>query len=83
MKLDTNKFALTGGIVWGLSLFITTIVSVYIYPGYALAFLNGIGSIYPGYTVSLTGSIIGAVYGFFDVFIGTYIVVWIYKKLGK
>lgn len=81
MKSDTKRFALTGGIIWALTIFLTTLASIY--SGYGRAFLNGIASIYPGYTISLAGSIIGLVYGFFDVFIGVYIVVWVYKRLGK
>ncbi|MGH7245623.1 MAG: bacteriophage holin [Nitrosotalea sp.] len=81
MKWDLKRFAITGGIVWAVSLFLTTVVSVY--TGFAQPFLNGVGSIYPGYSISLVGSVIGFVYGFFDVFIGVYIFAWVYKKLGK
>lgn len=81
MKWDTKRVALAGGLIWGAALFLTTIVSVY--TGYAKPFLTGIASIYPGYSISLTGSILGLVYGFFDWFIGVYICVWVYKKLGK
>lgn len=81
MKWDTKRVALAGGITWGVCIFATTLFSVY--TGYGQAFLNGIASIYIGYSISLIGSIIGAVYGFFDVFIGVYIFVWIYKKVGK
>ena len=81
MKLDTKRVALTGGIIWSVLLFITTLLGVYF--GYATAFLNGMASIYPGYSISLGGSVIGLVYGFFDVFIGVYIFAWVYKKLGK
>ena len=82
MKWDTRRFAITGGIVWALILSLTTLISVYT-RGFAKAFLDGIGSIYPGYSISLGGSIIGLIYGFFDVFIGVYIFAWVYKKLGK
>lgn len=81
MKWDTKRVALSSGIIWGAGLFLTTIVSVY--SGYAKPFLDGIASIYPGYSISLTGSIIGAIYGFLDFFIGTYVFVWVYKRLGK
>ncbi|HEX7042857.1 MAG TPA: hypothetical protein VF189_06400 [Patescibacteria group bacterium] len=82
MKLNTKKVALTAGVVWGGAMFVTTLLSVYT-GGYASAFLNGIASIYPGYSISLSGSIVGLIYGFLDASIGVYIVVWIYKKLGK
>ena len=82
MKWDTKRFALAGGIMWALCLFVTTLVSVYV-NGFAKAFLDGIASIYPGYSISLSGSVIGLIYGFIDVFVGVYIFAWIYKKLGK
>lgn len=82
MKWNVKRFAVTGGVMWGLCLFVTTLVSVYT-GGYAKAFLDGIGSIYPGYSVSLAGSVIGLVYGFVDVCVGVYIFAWVYKKLGK
>lgn len=81
MKFETKRFAVTGGIVWGVALFLTTLISVY--TGFAQSFLTGIASIYPGYSISLTGSVLGLIYGFLDVFIGAYIFVWVYKKLGK
>jgi hypothetical protein len=65
MQWDTRRFALAGGIFWGVILFLTTLVSVY--TGYARAFLTGIASIYPGYSISLLGSVVGLVYGFLDV----------------
>lgn len=81
MKFDTKRFAMTGGIVWAVCLFVTTLVSAY--TGFARPFLTGIASIYPGYSISLTGSVLGLIYGFLDVFIGVYIFVWVYKSLGK
>ena len=81
MKWDVTRFALAGGIVWALALFVTTLVSIW--TGLFTDFLKVIASIYPGYTISLFGSVIGLVYGFFDVFIGVYIFAWVYKKLGK
>lgn len=82
MKWNTKRVALAGGIMWALCLSLTTLVSVFT-GGFAKAFLDGIASIYPGYSISVIGSVIGLIYGFFDVFIGVYIFAWIYKLLGK
>jgi hypothetical protein len=81
MKWDTKRAAMTGGIVWGVALFVVTLISIP--TGYAMSFLQSIASVYPGYSVSVTGSIVGLIYGFLDVFIGVYITVWVYKQLGK
>ena len=82
MKWTTKRFAIAGGVMWALCLFVTTLASVYM-GGFAKAFLDGIASIYPGYSISVVGSFIGLVYGFVDVFIGVYIFAWIYKMVGK
>ena len=82
MKLETKKVALTGGIIWALGMFVTTLISVYT-NGYGKVFLDAMASIYPGFTISFMGSFVGAIYGFLDVFIFVYIFVWVYQKLGK
>lgn len=81
MKSKTARAALAGGIIWGVIMFLTTLASVYF--GYGTAFLNTIASIYPGYSISTMGSIIGLVYGFLDVFIGVYIISWVYHNIAK
>ena len=81
MALNAKSFALTGGILWGLCMLITTILSVT--TGYGTALLELMGSLYPGYSISWLGSIIGLVYGFIDGFIGLYIFAWLYNKLNK
>jgi hypothetical protein len=81
MKWDTKRFAITGGIVWAVALFLTTLVSIW--TGLFTNFLNVIASLYPGYNISYGGSVIGLLYGFLDVFIGVYIFAWVYKKVGR
>lgn len=76
---NVKRAALTGGIVWGACIFLSTLAAIYF--GYGIAFLEWVGSIYPGYSISLVGSIVGAIYGFFDVFIAIYIISWLYSKI--
>jgi hypothetical protein len=79
--LHKKNLGLAGGIIWGLAMFIVTVISVY--TGYAGDFLALIVSIYPGYSVSLSGSVVGLVYGFLDAFVGLYIFGWLYNLLEK
>jgi hypothetical protein len=81
MSLNAKRFGLSAGILWGLCLLVLTLVSLG--TGYAAEFLNIIVSIYPGYTISLLGSIVGLVYGFIDGFVGLYIFAWLYNWLEK
>ncbi len=77
--LDPKKLGVAGGILWGLCMFITTVISIY--NGYAEDFLNTMASIYPGYSISGFGSIVGLIYGFFDAFVGLFLLAWLYNKL--
>ncbi len=77
--IHSRKLGLAGGILWGFCMFICTIIAIY--TGYAEQFLNVMSSIYPGYTISWWGSLIGLIYGFFDAFIGLFLLGWIYNLL--
>ena len=80
-RLDPKAFALASGILWAACLFTMTVISYS--TGYAADFLNVVASIYPGYKITPTGSIIGAIYGFVDAFIGMYVLIWLYTYLRK
>src|SRR4030043_1036224 len=78
LKLKPFALGLSLGIVWGSILFITTWLSFF--TGYGKLFLEVLaGSVYPGYTISPTGSIIGFLYGFTDLLILGTIVGWLYN----
>ena len=79
MKLDVKGFALAGGILWGASVFLITWMKIL---GYG-ATLDLIKSYYIGYSVTPLGSLIGAVYGFFDLGVGCLIFALLYNKLAK
>tara|TARA_Y100000310_G_C20648970_1_gene798281 strand:- start:696 stop:953 length:258 start_codon:yes stop_codon:yes gene_type:complete len=81
MKLDAKNFGLAGGILWGAVFFITTLISTG--TGYASAFLGVFVNLYPGYTITLLGSVIGLIYGFIDGFVGLFVLAWLYNKLSK
>jgi hypothetical protein len=69
------------GFFWGTTLFLWTLISVM--TGYSKEILTLIASVYPGYTLSLMGSLIGLAYGFLDGFISGFILAWIYGKLAE
>lgn len=79
MSLNPKAFGLTAGIILSLVLLVTTLISIS--TGYAALFLNIFVSIYPGYSISPLGSIIGLIYGFADASIGFYIFALIYNWL--
>jgi hypothetical protein len=77
--LNSLKFGLAAGILWALYMFVYTILSMY--TGYGSVMLNMMANLYPGYTISWQGSIVGLIYGFFDGFIGIFLFAWIYNAL--
>jgi hypothetical protein len=80
MKLKPLALGGAIGILWGGSVFLTTILSHF--TGYGRFFLEALPqSIYPGYRISLFGSLVGLVYGFIDGFVGGVIIGWVYNKL--
>ncbi len=80
-NLNPKAFGLSCGIIWGLVLFVLTILAVS--TGYSYDFLELLSKVYIGYKITYLGSLIGLVYGFLDGFIGAYIFVWLYNKFNK
>lgn len=77
--IDARRLALAGGTLWGAGMFILTLVSSY--TGYASHWLVVIGDLYPGYSISWEGSLIGLVYGFIDAAIGLFLLGGLYNML--
>jgi phosphotransferase system glucose/maltose/N-acetylglucosamine-specific IIC component len=66
------KFAIIGGVFWGLTLFFLTLIAIA--TGYGTTFLTLIGGIYPGYEISYTGAFVVLFFGFMDGFIFCYLI---------
>lgn len=81
MKLDIKAAGLAAGIVWAASVFIVGIVAML--TDYCAGMVAALGTVYIGYGESVLGSIIGAVWGFFDAGIGAVVLVWLYNKFAK
>lgn len=81
MKLDVKAFGVAGGIIWSASMFILTWLGIWGYGSIDAASMAK--SYYIGYSVTPAGSIIGAIYGFFDAGIGCALFALLYNKLGK
>ncbi len=77
--LNPVKLGIAGGVVWGLCMFVCTMLAIY--NGYSAKFLEMMADIYPGYTISLWGAIVGLIYGFLDAFFGLFLLAWLYNKL--
>jgi len=78
MKLNIKALALTGGLVWGVGLFLLTWWVIF-FDG-ATGEATIIGRVYRGYTISAGGSFIGLLYGLADGVICGAIFAWLYNR---
>jgi hypothetical protein len=78
MKLSSKALGLTLGILWGLGLFVMTLLAAS--NGYAADQLGLLVGVYPWYEVTTQGAFIGLGLGFLDGFIGGWIIAWVYNK---
>ncbi len=62
MRIHTKAFAISGGIVVGGGIFAVTFGNFFF--GLFAECVKIFASLYPGYTVSVAGSVVGALYGF-------------------
>jgi len=77
LELNAKAAALSGGVIWGLSLFVMTLLASS--NGYADSFLSLIEGVYPYYELSVVGAFWGLLWGFLDAFIGVYIFICLYN----
>lgn len=78
MKLNVKAFGLAGGILWGGSVFLLTWMGILGYGSQNTAEIAK--SYYIGYSLTPVGSLIGAVYGFFDAGIACILFALLYNK---
>ena len=78
MRLNVKALAFALALVWAGAIFVTGLANL-IWPGYGEAFLQMVGSIYPGYRggISFLQVILGTLYGLLDGFIGGLILGWL------
>jgi hypothetical protein len=76
MRLDVKAFALTCALLWGVGLPILT-WWIMAFDG-ASADPTWLGHIYRGYSLTFPGSLIGAIWAFFDGLIGGAVFAWLY-----
>ena len=78
MKLNTRAFALAAGIIWGIVVFAVTNISLL--RGGKGEHLSKLAQIYPGYSFSFAGSIIGFLWAFVSMLILAWLLAFLYNK---
>lgn len=77
-KLCACSFGTALGIVWGASVFLLALSTMWF--GYGASFVSGLSSVYWGYSATWLGSLIGLVWGFVDLFVAGFLVAFIYNR---
>ncbi len=77
MKLNVKAFAITCALVLGFGILFITWWKILL--DGANCHPTVIGKIYRGYNLSISGSFIGFLWGFFDGLIGGAVIAWIYN----
>lgn len=80
MKLNLKGFALASAVLWGLAVFLVTLVAVWRGTGEHVGLLS---AVYVGYQVSYLGSVIGLIYGFVNGLLAGALFAWLYNQLSK
>lgn len=78
MRLSVKAFALTAGLFWGFTVFVSTLIAVY--SGYLSDQLQWLVGLYPWYEITINGAFIGLAEAFVDGFLGGLIFAWLYNK---
>lgn len=81
MSLNEKALALSGGIVWGLAIFGTTLLSAA--TGFGKAMMEVYGSIHPGYSITVAGAFVGLIYAFACAAVGLFVFAKIYNYMEK
>jgi hypothetical protein len=81
MRLNVRASALSLGIVWGLLIFLFT-WWLYIRQ-ISVGQPTLVGKVYPFYTISPLGSLLGLIYGFIDGLITGGALAWLYNRLQR
>lgn len=81
MRLSIRSLAITCAILWGGCVLLLAIANA-IWSGYAVAFLQAVDSVYPGYRAGggLGSVIVGTLYAIVDGAVAGILFGWIYNR---
>jgi hypothetical protein len=82
MRLSVHGLAFTGALLWGGCLLMLGLMNLAV-PAYGHAFLQGVGSVYPGFyqTRTFANVLVGTVYGAVDGGLGGALLAWLYNSI--
>jgi len=78
-KLHAIGFGVALGILWSVSVLVMALISMNV--DWGGEFVSWLGDLYIGYDASISGSFVGAAWGFLDGFVGGAVFAWIYNLI--
>jgi len=84
MKFSVKGLAFASAILWGIAMLGMGLANL-VWGGYGQQFLQMMASVYPGYHAirSVSGVIVGTIYGFVDGLVAGAIFAWLYNQFAK
>lgn len=79
-KCSMNALGVAIGVLWAAYVFLCGIIAIF---GWGAALVDALSSLYIGYSASIAGAFIGAVWAFIDGYIAGVVIAWIYNRLAK
>ena len=83
MKLNARALGFALGVIWGVAILLVTLVSLWTGRAYGKHFLYAVASIYPGYSITNRGALLGLCYGFVDAFVFGWLIAHLYNCFAK
>ena len=82
MKFNITALAIAAGVFWGAAMLLVSLAN-FMWPGYGIAFLDVISSVYPGYQAGngIGSVVVGTLYAAVDGVIAGAIFAWLYNKI--
>ncbi len=81
MQVSPKALGLTFGTIEGLALFLFALTASS--SGYALEFVELVGTLFPSYEATTQGAFAGLIWGFVDGLIGGALIAWLYNKFSS
>jgi hypothetical protein len=79
-KIQPVPLGVAVGILWAVYVFFVGITAMF---GWGNALVIALASLYLGYSASIVGAIIGAIWAFVDGLVAGVIVAWLYNMMAK
>jgi hypothetical protein len=79
-KLQPLALGIAFGVIWAIGVFLAGIFAMF---HWGNAFVDVLASFYLGYSASIIGAIIGALWAAVDGFCAGYAIAWVYNSVAK